>query len=502
MADTIISPNMNLPVPIVGIDAGPDWANNLNACLNQIDAHNHTSGYGVQIPPGGLNINADLTFQSNNATALRSSRFTAQLVPLSTSSSSDIGCVYVSGYDLYYNDIVGNQVRITSGGGVAGSPGSITNLTAPASATYVSANQTFVWQSNTNVPANLDAASIILRNLTVNSKGLTLAPPSGMAADYSLILPALPLTTKILGCDSSGNINANVDADGTTLQFNANTLSVKSAGITTTQIAANTIVKGNVNLASLFPKLYSITCSTSGTLVVGSYSQIMFQGCGGGGGGGGGAAGGSGGGGGGGGAGALFSPTYSVAVTPGSTLTIKIGAGGAGGVGGGSSGGGLNGSTGDFSSITIGGTAFQFVGALGGNGGPGTGPGNGAAGGVNIDGCYTNGGAGGAANASANGTVGQATLLFNQSGGVGGGFHAGGGGGGGGGGAGSFGAGAAGGAAGQAAGHPGASAAATAYGSGGGGGGGSNNSGSPGSMGNDGGVGANGLVKIYWTDWG
>lgn len=252
MANTIQSPNMLLPVPTVGTDPGPDWANNLNACLTQIDAHNHTSNQGVQIPPGGLNINADLTFQGNNATNLRSTRFTIQGSPLSTSSSSDVGCVYVSGVDLYYNDVSGNQVRITSGGGVAGSPGSITNLNAPASAAYVSGNQTFVWQSASNTPANMDFASAKLRNLTAGSKALTLSPPNAMASDYSIVLPSLPATTNFMVMDNAGTITVPIAfANGITSANIANgTLTTTqisaSAGIIGTQLANNTVSTGQL----------------------------------------------------------------------------------------------------------------------------------------------------------------------------------------------------------------------------------------------------------------
>src|ERR1700721_1530884 len=110
-------PNMNLPVPVPTQDPGPDWANNLYACLfNVLDQHNHSSGNGVQINPSGLNLNADVSFLTNNATNLRSTRYLSQGAPLS--GAADLGCVYVSGGELFYNDIAGNQVKITSGGTV------------------------------------------------------------------------------------------------------------------------------------------------------------------------------------------------------------------------------------------------------------------------------------------------------------------------------------------------------------------------------------------------
>lgn len=233
MANILLSPNMSLPVPVVGQEAGPQFATDVNSSLTIIDQHNHTSGSGVQIPTAGLNINADLSFNSNNLTQIRSSRYASQTSPLAL--ATDLDCVYVSGVDLYYNDGNGNQVRLTQSGAVAGSPGSIANLVSPASASYNSVGSTFVWQSGANTPANMDGASYILRNLTANSKGLTLAPPNAMAADYSIVLPTLPSSLSFLTIDSSGNMGTLVQA----------------GGITGSMIAAATIQGSNVAAATI-----------------------------------------------------------------------------------------------------------------------------------------------------------------------------------------------------------------------------------------------------------
>lgn len=206
-----VTPNMNLIVPVVSQTIGPEYASQVNESLDLVDQHDHSTGQGVPITPDGLSISSDLPFNSNNATLLRTTRFSAQSSPLSTgSNSADVGCVYVSGSDLYYNDTSGNQVRLTQSGGVAGSPGSITNLTSPASAAYVSATQSFVWQSNTNVAANLDARSVIFRNSTVSSFGVSVDAPAGLATDYNLVLPNLPAATAFVTLDASGNLSGSI----------------------------------------------------------------------------------------------------------------------------------------------------------------------------------------------------------------------------------------------------------------------------------------------------
>lgn len=221
MANTINSSYMALPIPIVTQDPGPQYATDLNTCLTLIDQHNHQTGSGQQITPPGLNINQDLPFGSNNATQLRTARFTAQSGPLA-SSGTDIGCVYVASADLYYNDTNGNQVRLTQAGSIAGAIGSITGLVPPANVTYNAPSQTFIFQSTTATAANLDAGSIILRDLTSGSSGITLAPPASLPVNYQLTLPssAAAFNNFVMQSDTSGNLSFN---SRTQYQFQATT---------------------------------------------------------------------------------------------------------------------------------------------------------------------------------------------------------------------------------------------------------------------------------------
>lgn len=271
MANTVISPNMNLPVPVVGVDPGPQYAQDVNSALTLIDGHTHAPGSGVQVNPSGLNINTDLPFSNNNATFLRSVRFQPQ--PGSISGATDLGCLYENVVDLYYIDGNGNNIRITQSGGIVGTPGSISGLTSPASATYVSANETFVFQSDVNTPANIDAASYILRNLTANSFGLTLAPPTAMSSNTTITLPTLPSAVAFLSMDTSGNISANPALNGgiTATNMAPNTITagqIANGTITATQIAPSTITGSQIAPGSI---------DASSSLADGSITNAKIQ---------------------------------------------------------------------------------------------------------------------------------------------------------------------------------------------------------------------------------
>jgi hypothetical protein len=271
VSDYILSANMNLPIPETGIEPGPFYANDVNNSLSIIDGHTHAFGSGVLITPQALNINTDLTIQGNNLTNLRSVRFSPQLSPLS--GIADIGCVYESGVDLWYNDGLGNQVRITASGGVAGSPGSISGLVSPASASYNSGSSTFVWQSNVNTAANMDAGSYILRNLTANSDGLTLSPPT-LSSSYTITLPQLPTSTSIMVMDVSGNIGfgppsaVSADQVGTAMD----SVGANAVANSRTRAVASTVGIGGIALS---PSCGVFTSSSSAYVQITNFSVTI-----------------------------------------------------------------------------------------------------------------------------------------------------------------------------------------------------------------------------------
>lgn len=244
-----LSPNMLLRIPAIGDDSGPDYATNINFdLLSVLDSHDHTTGKGIQITPAGININTDLPFNNHFAINL------AGLTLLAQSITPTLSTIYQSGDDLYYVDGIGNNIRITQSGGVVGTPGSITNLTPPASVNYVSGNQTFIFQSNTNTAANIDAGSYLFRNLSPNSTfAVTLLAPPALAADYSLQLPQIPLTQKFMTLDSSGILSAPWEVDNTTIKIIGNQLVAQGQSIPNSSREHNWELNGNYGALS-FPQ--------------------------------------------------------------------------------------------------------------------------------------------------------------------------------------------------------------------------------------------------------
>lgn len=283
MANFILTPLMNLPNPVPGLDPGPDYANNLQASLNILDQHNHSSGSGNQVNPSGIDVNTDLAFNLNNATLLRSARFSPQLTPLAL--PPDLGCLYVSGVDLFYNDVSGTQIQITSAGGVNATSSGISSGTATAAF----AGGVLVVDSAANTPANIQGGSLLLGNNVANSKFLTLSPPSAMGANYSLVLPALPASTQFVTLDTSGNLATATSVQGAQIaagsiqaaQIAPNSLSdteIVAGGIGTVSLAAGSVTPAKLSTATTASTTWSTTNTTSSATISGGSTSITASG--------------------------------------------------------------------------------------------------------------------------------------------------------------------------------------------------------------------------------
>ena len=215
----------------------------------------------------------------NNLIQVKTVRFNAQGTPI-TASSPNLGCLYVSGVDLYYNDESGNQVRLTQAGAVSGTPGNIANLTSPASATFVSVGGTFVWQSAANTAATMDMGSIVIRDLTASANGVTIAAPLSLAAPYTLYLPAaLPASNSFVTVSTAGALGTVSQTAGITGSNISASLTQSNTGPGFKFVPSGTILPfggasapsgfllcdGTSYLQSAYPSLYSAISGNYGT---------------------------------------------------------------------------------------------------------------------------------------------------------------------------------------------------------------------------------------------
>jgi len=202
MATVIYTPNMNLPEPVVGVDSGPDYATQINNALTIVDGHNHTPGYGVQVPSAGININSNLSLNGNSLTSVGSFKFSTQATEPTTAAT-----MYEYGVDLYYNDGSGNVIQITKNGNVFASSSGIASGTATAAFSSSTLAVQAAGTYPTGTPANIAGGSILLGNNTSGSSYLTLSPPASVST-YTITLPTLPSAESAMLIDSSGNITA------------------------------------------------------------------------------------------------------------------------------------------------------------------------------------------------------------------------------------------------------------------------------------------------------
>jgi hypothetical protein len=226
----IISPNMNLPIPVVGVEIGPQWASDINLCLgyngSAIDGHDHSPGKGVLIKPNGMDINTNLSFQMNYATNMGAVSFFEQPASL---PSTVLDSIYDVNGDLWFNNGTGTAVQITIGNSIVGTAGSISGLpSGTASASF--AGGSFIWKSSTTTYANMLFGNAFFYNAAGNY--VEVSAPVTIPINYELFLPNLPTAvTSFLNLDTSGNIGL-WTTDGITTSIVSGQVVALSTGLT------------------------------------------------------------------------------------------------------------------------------------------------------------------------------------------------------------------------------------------------------------------------------
>ena len=180
------TPNMGLDLPTISSTLGPEWASLLNAALELVDAHDHTSGKGPKVTPAGILINAILDMAGEklgDANSLQMRNRSSFDV-----SSDALGSIQVKDNDLYFINSASTAIQITDGSNLFNPGGRITTKVTP-STSYT------VLQS--------DLAKMLLCNTTSNSYTITL-PAAADGALYVFVK------------DSASNAQANNITVGTT----------------------------------------------------------------------------------------------------------------------------------------------------------------------------------------------------------------------------------------------------------------------------------------------
>lgn len=263
---------MNITLPTPEVTTGPEWANQIVDAFDNVDGHDHTAGKGVKVPTAGLNINADLEFNSYNATELNSTRYINQGSTLS--GLLDKNCLYFVGGDLFINNNAGTSVQITSGasinlstvgtiGGDYGQPG------VTASATYSNATKTFSWTQAPTQAAKMAVGDLIVYETVASATPITIKSSSGVTVGYDFWLPQSAPTANQLWRQNSTATGANfVTIQGTANQLTiTHTASAITASLPSTLITPGTLsVTGNFDVGT---NKFTVAAGSGATAIAG-----------------------------------------------------------------------------------------------------------------------------------------------------------------------------------------------------------------------------------------
>jgi hypothetical protein len=222
---------MGLALPTEDGSAGT-WDTILNAALGAtgdgIDGHDHTTGKGVKIPSGALNINADVSWASGGSnfslTDVKALDF-AEVAAADVVALSSAIFVSSADHNLYFRNSLGVNVKIIDGstlnvsitGGIGGDYASISALVDYDDA---SDSYRFRQQISTLVRqfAKLQSADVALYEYKaagttpVPANAVTLKSPTALAAPYSITMPAaVPAVAHLVAMSSAGALSVTGD---------------------------------------------------------------------------------------------------------------------------------------------------------------------------------------------------------------------------------------------------------------------------------------------------
>lgn len=177
---------LNLNLPTVSITIGPEWANKVNAAFETIDTHDHTSNKGVRIPSAGININAELDFNSNSACNLTQIKLISNSTILTGATNAN--STFVTNGNLYFTNSSGTAVQLTDGGSVVTSAGALqtVELQGVASNLTINPSDTFVFLSVDTTAAR--AITLPLANSVASGRIYIIKDATGSANSFNITL--------------------------------------------------------------------------------------------------------------------------------------------------------------------------------------------------------------------------------------------------------------------------------------------------------------------------
>jgi hypothetical protein len=262
---------MGLELPTQGAPGAGVWDDVLDSNSQKTDAHDHSAGKGAPVQTAGIDINADLTFDSLYAPVNLHRITFASIVALSSSNKSLF--VNTADNELYWRSNAGVNVKLTSGStlNVAAFVGGIGGDYAAVSAAlnFDDANNRYTHRG----AAGTNWARIASGDLRLFETGTTdtvfvgLAAPAALGGSYTLTMPtALPVSTLLMQMSSGGVI--------TTSNSLASALAVTGAISSTSTISAGGTISTTGSLTvdgnSTLGNAVGDTCAVSGPLTVGA----------------------------------------------------------------------------------------------------------------------------------------------------------------------------------------------------------------------------------------
>ncbi len=274
-------------IPTVGVTLGPAYATAVNAVLTEM-----RTTLNAKVTPSGIDMNADLTMLSGGTRYgfTNVNRVSLYQQPSLLSAATYPAALYAnSAGELYFNDGASNQVKITSGGGLNGTPGSITGAgygSAGVEVNWDSGAGDYHMYSGSGTYADVNARAFQISDASSNLLRLTVG---SMSANYTLTLPAaVPGANTLMTMDASGNVTntgtptttsmttTGTMAAGTSLTVGT-TLNVTGA-VTVGSITGGSTSVGDLDVFSLNVGTDGIACS--GDIQAGTNRFIQVQGTG------------------------------------------------------------------------------------------------------------------------------------------------------------------------------------------------------------------------------